>query len=51
VPTALSSTETVVAPYLTPGRVVAARRAVEDVAILFRFRAQAVRRRHLNRTL
>jgi hypothetical protein len=51
VPTALSSTDSVITPYLTPGRVAAARRAVADVAILFRFRAQAVRRRHLTRTL
>jgi hypothetical protein len=51
VPTALSSTDSVVTPHLTPGRVAAARRAVTDVAILFRFRAQAVRRRHLTRTL
>jgi hypothetical protein len=51
VPTALSSTDTLHAPYLTVGRVAAAKRAVQDVAILFRFRAQAVRRRHLTRTL
>jgi len=51
VPTALSSTDATVTPYLTPGRITAARRAVGDVAILFRFRAQAVRRRHLTRTL
>jgi hypothetical protein len=51
VPTALSSTDTGIAPYLTRGRIPAARRAVQDVAILFRFRAQAVRRRHLTRTL
>lgn len=50
-PTALSSTETTPTAYLTTGRVAAARRAVEDVAILFRFRAQAVRRRHLARAL
>ncbi|WP_151083978.1 hypothetical protein [Nocardioides cynanchi] len=50
-PTALSSTDAAVTPYLTPGRVAAARRAFQDVAILFRFRAQAVRRRHLTRTL
>jgi hypothetical protein len=51
VPTALSSTEVHVAPYLTRGRIAAARRAVQDVGILFRFRAQAVRRRHLTRSL
>jgi hypothetical protein len=51
VPTALSSTDLQAAPYLTPGRAAAARRAVQDVAILFRFRAEAVRRRHLTRVL
>jgi hypothetical protein len=51
VPTALSSTDPHVAPYLALGPVAAARRAVQDVGILFRFRAQAVRRRHLTRTL
>ena len=50
-PTALSSTDAAVTPYLTPGRIAAARRAVQDVGTLFRFRAQAVRRRHLTRTL
>src|SRR4051795_1310305 len=50
VPTALSSTETPTSNGAR-GRVAAARRAVEDVAILFRFRAQAVRRRHLTRGL
>jgi hypothetical protein len=51
VPTALSSTDAGSAAYLTTGRVAAARRAVQDVAILFRFRATAVRRRHLARVL
>jgi hypothetical protein len=53
VPTALSSTDSTDAAtsYVRPGRVAAARRAVEDVAILFRFRKQAVRRRHLARVL
>jgi hypothetical protein len=51
VPTALCSTDVHVTPYLTSGRIAAARRAVQDLAILFRFRAQAVRRRHLTRTL
>jgi hypothetical protein len=51
VPTALSSTETLPAVHVTTGRVAAARRAVQDVGILFQFRAQAVRRRHLTRTL
>jgi hypothetical protein len=52
VPTALSSTDSAAHPtYPRPGRVAAARRAVEDVAILFRFRKQAVRRRHLARVL
>ena len=53
-PTALSSTDsthTGPTPYPRAGRVAAARRAVEDVAILFRFRKQAVRRRHLARVL
>ena len=50
-PTALSSTDTALAVQPTPGRVAAARRAVQDVGILFRFRAQAVRRRHLTRAL
>jgi hypothetical protein len=50
VPTALSSTEAGPAAYVA-AHVAAARRAVEDVGILFRFRAQAVRRRHLARTL
>ena len=43
-PTALSLTDVTATPYLTVGRIPAARRAVGDVAILFRFRAQAVRR-------
>jgi hypothetical protein len=54
VPTALSSTDSTDAArtsYSRPGRIAAARRAVEDVAILFRFRRQAVRRRHLARAL
>jgi hypothetical protein len=50
VPTALSSTEAVAVRRET-GHVAAARRAVADVAILFRFRSQAVRRRHLTRVL
>jgi hypothetical protein len=50
VPTELSSTD-VIAPVARPSVVAAARRAVEDVAILFRFRKQAVRRRHLARAL
>ncbi len=50
-PTALSSTEAGPSADRSPGRVAAARRAVQDVAILFRFRAQAVRRRHLARSL
>jgi len=50
VPTELSSTD-VLAPASGPTVVAAARRAVEDVAILFRFRKQAVRRRHLARAL
>jgi hypothetical protein len=54
VPTALSSTDSTGAALTSfprPGRVAAARRAVEDVAILFRFRKQAVRRRQLARVL
>jgi hypothetical protein len=57
VPTALSSTDPTdgrpAGPVLAtrPGHVAAARRAVADVAILFRFRKQAVRRRHLARVL
>jgi len=50
VPTALSSTDPDQA-YDAPGRLAAARRSVVDVAILFRFRKQAVRRRHLARVL
>ena len=55
-PTAPSSTDpipmaTAPMPPTRPGRIRAARRAVEDVGILFRFRAQAVRRRHLSRGL
>ena len=55
-PTAPSSTDptpraTTPAAVTRPGRIRAARRAVEDVGILFRFRAQAVRRRHLSRGL
>jgi hypothetical protein len=50
VPTALSSTETATTCHRA-GRVAAARRAVADVAILFQFRRQAVRRRHLARAL
>ena len=49
-PTALSSTETG-ATYHRSGHVAAARRAVVDVGILFQFRKQAVRRRHLARVL
>jgi hypothetical protein len=49
VPTALSSTDT--GATYRPGHVTAARRAVLDVGILFRFRKQAVRRRHLARVL
>ena len=49
-PTALSSTDPDQA-YDAPGRLAAARRSVVDVAILFRFRKQAVRRRHLARVL
>ena len=51
-PTAPSSTET--SPPFTPvrvGTVAAARRAVEDVGILFHFRRQAIRRRHVVRAL
>jgi hypothetical protein len=51
VPTALSSTDAGPRAHLTPGHVAAARRAVQDVAILFRFRATAVRRRTLARAL
>ena len=55
-PTAPSSTDptpmaTTATATTRPGRIRAARRAVEDVGILFRFRAQAVRRRHLSRGL
>jgi hypothetical protein len=50
VPTALSSTDSATS-HSRPGRVAAARRAVGDVAILFRFRKQGVRRRHLARVL
>jgi hypothetical protein len=50
VPTALSSTD-IGATFRRPGHLEAARRAVVDVAILFRFRRQAVRRRHLARVL
>ena len=50
-PTALSSTDAGPTAYVATGRAAAARRAVEDVAILFRFRKQAVRRRHLARVL
>ena len=49
-PTALSSTDVVPASERT-GTVAAGRRAVGDVAILFRFRKAAVRRRHLARVL
>ena len=49
-PTALSSTETGPA-YRREGYLTAARRAVVDVGILFEFRKQAVRRRHLARVL
>jgi len=50
VPTAPSSTEPVAAtPYPRAGHVAAARRAVEDVGILFHFRRQAIRRRHVAR--
>jgi hypothetical protein len=51
VPTALSSTEATPTTSASPGLFAAGRRATQDVAILFRFRAQAVRRRHLTRTL
>jgi hypothetical protein len=52
VPTALSSTDSgATTSYARTGDVAAARRAVEDVAILFQFRRQAVRRRHLARVL
>ena len=53
-PTALSSTDsthTGPTSYPQAGRAAAARRAVEDVVILFQFRKQAVRRRHLARVL
>jgi hypothetical protein len=50
VPTALSSTEAT-RPAVTTGLVPSARRAVTDVGVLFRFRAAAVRRRHLARVL
>jgi hypothetical protein len=52
VPTAPSSTETTTpsAPARV-GHVAAARRAVQDVGILFHFRRQAVRRRHVVRAL
>ena len=50
-PTALSSTEPRAHASPRTGQVAAARRAVADVAILFRFRKQAVRRRHLARVL
>ncbi|HEY2878613.1 hypothetical protein [Nocardioides sp.] len=49
-PTALSSTDADTS-YAAPGRLASARRAVVDVAILFEFRRQAVRRRHLSRVL
>jgi hypothetical protein len=54
VPTALSSTDStdaVPTAYRRTGHLAAARRAVQDVGILFRFRKQAVRRRHLARVL
>jgi hypothetical protein len=51
VPTALSSTEAAGPTYPRPRRVAAGWRAVQDVAILFSFRKQAVRRRHLARGL
>jgi hypothetical protein len=50
VPTALFSTDTGTT-YRRAGQLAAARRAVGDVAILFRFRKQAVRRRHLARAM
>ncbi|HEY3530474.1 MAG TPA: hypothetical protein VGK78_15120 [Nocardioides sp.] len=50
-PTALSWTDPGTTAYAKPGHVAAAHRAVADVAILFRFRKQAVRRRHLARAL
>ena len=50
-PTAPSSTDTTAAPPTSPGTLASADRAVQDVAILFRFRAQTVRRRHLTRGL
>jgi hypothetical protein len=49
VPTAPSSTDLTVPTPTTPGRAAAARRAVEDVVILLKFRAQTVRRRNLSR--
>ena len=49
-PTALSSTDAD-ASYVAASRLASARRAVVDVAILFQFRKQAVRRRHLSRVL
>ncbi|MGC4109991.1 MAG: hypothetical protein QM747_06125 [Nocardioides sp.] len=49
-PTALSSTD-VTTTQGGSGRVAAARRAVGDVGILFQFRRNAVRRRHLARVL
>jgi hypothetical protein len=51
VPTAPSSTEVSVPPHIPEGLLTAARRAVVDVGILFRFRRQAVRRRHLARVV
>ena len=50
-PTALSSTDAPSTAYARTSVVAAARRAVGDVGILFAFRKQAVRRRHLARTL
>ncbi len=49
--TAPSSTEAVAPAYAQDGTLAAARRAVVDVGILFRFRKQAVRRRHLARVM
>jgi hypothetical protein len=51
VPTAPSSTEATPSAYPSPSTFAAARRAIQDVGILFHFRAQAVRRRHLTRSL
>jgi hypothetical protein len=51
VPTAPSSTELRTTASPGAGPLAAARRAVVDVAILFQFRKQAVRRRHLARVL